>query len=377
MAPPPPHLTIVSIPGVDGQFEVSWPWAEAGMSFRCGIDNGVPFLCDPRGEHVSLPEGRHTFGAQAIDLNGNSSEFASIAVTAVDTEITAAPLEDLPRRSVTFAARSGIAQDFECSIDGGAFAACAQATAPGASAALTLPAVADGRHTLRVRGRHGSDVDESPASRTWIQDTIAPDTSLRTTATGFELSSNESGVTFRCRVGNIGFGGCDATYTLRPLSPGAYTFEAHAMDRAGNIDPTPARHTWTIAPPRPAATPTASVKPADPVAETLIVDAVPATPVVRIAAPQRLDFELRHAVRGGRLTRLAVTRLTMRADLRVIVKCPKGRRCPSGFPKWNVKRDLSLKRLVGKRLPAGTKITVRARHGQLTESKTITIRTGA
>jgi hypothetical protein len=34
-------------------------------------------------------------------------------------------------------------------------------------------------------------------------------------------------------------------------------------------------------------------------------------------------------------------------------------------------RDLGLPRLLRKSLPAGTKITVRARHGQLTATKTI------
>ena len=81
---------------------------------------------------------------------------------------------------------------------------------------------------------------------------------------------------------------------------------------------------------------------------TMRHSAEPATsaPVIA-AAPQRLAFQLRHALRNRRLTKLAVTDLTMRADLRVIVECPTRR---------------------------GTKITVRARAGALTATRSITIR---
>jgi hypothetical protein len=77
------------------------------------------------------------------------------------------------------------------------------------------------------------------------------------------------------------------------------------------------------------------------------------------------------------LTRLAVIDLAPRADLRVIVKCRKGKRCPKGFAKWNAVGTVQLKRLVGKRLPAGTTITVRARRGQLTAIRSIAIKKGA
>ena len=103
--------------------------------------------------------------------------------------------------------------------------------------------------------------------------------------------------------------------------------------------------------------------------------AAPVAPVVA-AAPRRLSFNLRYAFRKGRLTRLAVTDLAPRADLRISVKCPKRKRCPKGFAKWNALGTVKLKRLVGKRLPAGTKITVRARRGSETFTRTINPRKG-
>ncbi len=92
------------------------------------------------------------------------------------------------------------------------------------------------------------------------------------------------------------------------------------------------------------------------------------------ASAASLSFELGYAQTEGRLTRLAVTDLTPRADLRVSVKCPQGKPCPAGFTLRNVRGTVELKRLVDAQPPAGTKITVRATRGKLTASSTITLR---
>ena len=55
---------------------------------------------------------------------------------------------------------------------------------------------------------------------------------------------------------------------------------------------------------------------------------------------------------------------------------PKRKGCPRGFTKWNALGTVELKRLVGKRLPAGTKITVRARRGTETVTRSINPRKG-
>ena len=92
------------------------------------------------------------------------------------------------------------------------------------------------------------------------------------------------------------------------------------------------------------------------------------------SATQRLSFNLRYTTTEGQLTRLAVTELTPRADLRVSVKCPKSEACPSGFTLRNVHGTVELQRLVDAQPPAGTKITVRATRGKLAASSTLTIR---
>ena len=91
----------------------------------------------------------------------------------VDTVLDEAPTEGAYAATWRFAAHTGFGTAIECSLDGGAWFDCG-----GASGPLTLPSLADGRHTLRARGVGTTAVDRFPAIRTWTVDTTAPDTTM-------------------------------------------------------------------------------------------------------------------------------------------------------------------------------------------------------
>ena len=192
--------------------------------------------------------------------------------------------------------------------------------------ALTLPALADGEHNLRVRGRAGADVDPSPATRTWTVDTTAPETTLPDAPGGFTVASDETGVSYRCMLDGAAV---PCATLLLPAAPGEHVFAAAAVDRAGNADATPARRAWTVA-----------------------------APAVEAAAPK---LALSYAFRNGRFTRLTATGIAPGTKLTVTVKRP-------GKPATTT----TLAKLVGKRLPNRTKIVVRAG----TDRRTLVIRGG-
>ncbi len=82
----------------------------------------------------------------------------------------------------------------------------------------------------------------------------------------FTFSSTESGSSFECRVDSGGFAACGSPYTTAPLSDGEHSFRVRATDRAGNTDPTPAEHQFTVdrtAPDKPTFTATVPGSPAN------------------------------------------------------------------------------------------------------------------
>lgn len=180
-----------------------------------------------------------------------------VDTTAPDTTISAAPasLTNSNSASFTFTSSEGNST-FESRLDGAAFAA---ATSPQALANL-----ADGSHTFEVRARDAAgNTDSTPASRTWIVDTVPPDTQFTVTpnttmttqpATFSATAPGETNATFEISVDNEAF--VPATFPLQVLglALGSHTIRARATDAAGNVDATPASFTWMlVAPPPPTA----------------------------------------------------------------------------------------------------------------------------
>jgi hypothetical protein len=88
-------------------------------------------------------------------------------------------------------------------------------------------------------------------------DKSAPDTTIfsgpsdyvsSTSASFHFASSSEPGflVTFQCRRDGSAFAACPQTKTYSGLSQGNHTFEARAVDKAGNVDPSPASRRWFV-----------------------------------------------------------------------------------------------------------------------------------
>ena len=136
---------------------------------------------------------------------------------------------------------------FECLLDTAAYAACAS---PQGYAGLV-----QGPHTFSVRAIDGSgNVDATPSSIVWVVDTLAPDTTIATkpqalsnsAAASFTFSSDETGTTFECKLDVGDFDSCGASQTYTNLADGQHVLTVHARDTAGNVDASPASHTWTV-----------------------------------------------------------------------------------------------------------------------------------
>ena len=238
--------------------------SEQGASFQCRVDAGSFAACTSPHTTATLADGAHTFEVRATDAAGNTddtpaSRSITVDTTAPQTSIDAGPVGLTRNATPTYEFSSEQGASFQCRVDAGSFAAC---TSPHTTATL-----ADGAHTFEVRATDAAgNTDDTPASRSITVDTTAPQTSITeappatTTSTSARLgfTAGEPGAAFECSLDGAVFTTCTSPRDLAGLSVGTHTFSVRAKDAAGNVDATPASHSWTItAPPQgcgPAAT---------------------------------------------------------------------------------------------------------------------------
>jgi uncharacterized protein (TIGR03382 family) len=224
-----------------------------GSTFECSLDGATFSTCVSPRTYNALTDGSHTVLVRAKDGMGSvdptsSSHTWQVDATPPQTTLTSGPPAVTSDTHATFSFTADDAQaTFECSLDGAAFAPCTSPT--------THSALSNGSHTFQVRARDVlTNVDATPESTTWTVDTVAPDTSLTSTppasttetTASFSFTSTEAGATFECSLDGAAFAPCTSPRTLTGLGDGSHTFQVSAKDAAGNVDATPALHTWTV-----------------------------------------------------------------------------------------------------------------------------------
>jgi hypothetical protein len=250
-----PDTTIVLAPAdptADTTGDFTFTSTKPG-TFECALDGGAFVLCTTPFATAALGNGPHTFAVRARDLANNVDATPDTHTWVIDTAppettivtgpaaVTADATGDF---TFTSSEASGI---FECSLDNGAFVLC---TTPHVTATL-----ATGSHTFAVRARDAAgNVDATPAIRTWLVDTTAPDTTIVTgpsnptsDPTGdFTFTSSEVGGSFECSLDSGAFVACTTPHATAPLVAGSHTFAVRALDALGNADATPATRTWVV-----------------------------------------------------------------------------------------------------------------------------------
>jgi PASTA domain/Bacterial Ig-like domain len=234
--------------------------------------NGATLTWTP----TALADNTYYWQAQAKDGPGLASPWTASRSFVVDTAspstaITANPpaLSNSAGGSFSFNASEAVT-GYQCKVDGGAFAGC---SSPYAYAGL-----ADGAHTFQVKAT--ADLAGNAGSATsysWAIDTAPPDTSITSTpaalsnssSSSFSLSATEPGSSFECNLDGAGFAACPNPKAYSGLGDGPHTFQARAIDSAGNVDPTPDSYSWTID----ATPPDTNIGPSEPAALTIATGA--------------------------------------------------------------------------------------------------------
>ena len=252
----PPDTSITSGPAaLTNSSAASFIFAssEPNSSFQCSLDGGAFAACSSPASYNGLTDGSHSFAVEAGDALGNTDASPATASWTVDTvppqtSISAGPaaLTNQADASFTFAS-SEPGSSFQCSLDGGAFAAC--------SSPQSYNGLADGSHSFAVQATDAAgNADPNPASYAWTVDTVAPDTTITSgpAAQGnspdasFSFTSSEPGSSFACSLDGGAFAACSSPATYTGLADGSHTFAVQATDAAGNVDATPAGYAWSI-----------------------------------------------------------------------------------------------------------------------------------
>lgn len=244
---------------------------ELNSNFECSFDDPTP--TDPcigaRGTHTPsgpLADGPHTFYVRAVDPATNPDSSPASRSFSIDTQGPDTAIDSAPPATVTTSSTSvsfsspepGVS--FDCRLDGSGYSPC---TSPRALTGLT-----EGNHTFFVRAKDGlGNADASPAATTFTvdfpnslpadppaSDTTPPETTIDSGPAKVKkgknatvsFSSSESGSSFSCRLDSGGFEPCNSPMMVVKPRKGRHVLEVRAADAAGNADPTPAQHRFTV-----------------------------------------------------------------------------------------------------------------------------------
>jgi hypothetical protein len=265
----PPDTTITQKPPDPSNSKTaafSFTSSEAGSTFERSLDGG-PFMTATSPETVgNLADGAHSYRVRAIDMAGNVDPTPATYSWTVDTTppqtmLTQTPPNPSNSKTATFAFASNEGgSTFERNLDGGPFAAVLSPE--------TVQNLSEGDHIYQVRAiDKAGNVAPTPATWSWTVDTIPPETTLTQTPPNpsnsktatFAFASNEAGSTFERSLDGGPFAAVVSPETLQNLSEGAHTYQVRAIDKAGNVAPTPAVCSWTVD----TVTPVIALNPAD------------------------------------------------------------------------------------------------------------------
>jgi hypothetical protein len=122
----------------------------SALTVECSVDGGLFSVCSSPYALPTLIEGPHALQVRATDAAGNQTTTTSNFDVDLTTPVvtiaspTAGATVTTGTPSVSFAATDATTVTFECSIDGGAYTACASP--------FTTPSLANATHTVSVRG---------------------------------------------------------------------------------------------------------------------------------------------------------------------------------------------------------------------------------
>ncbi|MCY1021801.1 adventurous gliding motility protein AgmC [Pyxidicoccus sp. MSG2] len=233
---------------------------ECSVNFNNGADSYGP--CPGSLSFPTASTGTYTLKARARDTAGNVDPTPAILTWEVERTLpdvaiaTSAPTPPPPRINATTAAFrfTSLANDvdhYKCRLTTGGtvgnYAPCLETH--------VLTGLTENSYTLAVVAvdKAGNET-ATAASRSWEVDLTRPQTGI----TGTPPTATSQPITFvfgpaptdldqyQCSLNGSAFTMCPSSHTPSTPTDGDYTLLVRARDTAGNVDESPASHTWTF-----------------------------------------------------------------------------------------------------------------------------------
>jgi len=147
-------------------------------NYTCKLDNGPSQPCQSPKQYFSVPNGQHRFEVAAVDPSGNTDPTPAVHKWTLDTvgpRIAGTYPQTTNRASDTITFDAGDAVKLYCRLDNGPEAPCPLTGYP-------VTGLADGRHTLELRGIDLAG-NEGRGRVEWTLDTRVPGTPTGTAPT--------------------------------------------------------------------------------------------------------------------------------------------------------------------------------------------------
>ena len=202
-----------------------------------------------------LADGVYTAQADQSDLVGDvghsDSAIFTVDTAAPDTAMVSGPTGPTNDPEPVFGFTSSGADHFVCRLYAAGHSA--DSDFAGCTSPRTTSPLEDGQYVFEAAAVDAAgNKDDSPASRTFVVDTVAPSTSLvagpgdtPTQDATFVFSASEP-ATFECRLDQAAWDRCVSPQSYSDLALGPHRFEVRAADEAGNVEASPAARTWQV-----------------------------------------------------------------------------------------------------------------------------------
>jgi Right handed beta helix region len=89
----------------------------------------------------------------------------------------------------------------------------------------------------------GNTKDKTPPDTKIVK---GPPKKTHKTTVKFKFTSTEAGSAFQCKLDKKPFKACVSPKKYKKLKPGKHVFKVRAIDKTGNVDPTPAKRAFTV-----------------------------------------------------------------------------------------------------------------------------------